>query len=743
MPASDVSVDMDKGVYEVRIAYSNSNRLYIYYNGQIYRSDDKGKHWLSTLFPKIIDSPNDNYRALGKKMAVDPINPDVVYVGSPSNGIFVTKNGGRSWQQLKAIPNGMMESGTAIGHVGITFDHTSGTTDGKTNSIYLPSWGYGIWQSVDAGETWKQISGADLGGPLKIRHAVVTTDGVFYVITYEGDQKNKLFKYSEGKWTDITPVSTQGHLHSVAPDPFDAAHVVVGTTGGSITQTFDGGTTWTKYMNPGPSSRVAMDIPWLAWTKESWMTNGDMQFDPITHELLFAEGIGVWKTNLVQNLVDFKWTSESKGIEQLVPNVVTVPPNGKPVLGAWDRPLFYVDDPNVYPSFHGPNNSHSIVMGWDIDWSLTDPRFLTALVNWGNIEESGYSNDGGKTWLPFPSYPQRTSSNYGGGIAVSTPNNIVWVPSNKNPPYYTKDGGKSWTKVTIPDIPDNTPGWGWAYYFNRHIIAADRVTPGTFYLYHTPNGIYRSIDGGENWVLMHSGELSIFSGFNAKLKSVPGKAGHLFFTAGQSGKLGDKNPDQSRNFVHSIDGGVSWNKIPNVSEVYDFGFGKEAPGSDYPTIYMAGWVKNRWGIWESNNEGKTWFKIGDFPTGSLAEITSIDGDKTTYGKVYVGLSGNGYAYGEKIFDTQKPTISIITPKNHEKVSGTVNITATSNGNGNGNANIKSMILYINGSAKAATLGNKLIFNWDTNKYQQGKYYITVTAIDSSKNIGMKTAVVSK
>ena len=50
------------------------------------------------------------YRVDGQKMAVDPNNPDVVYVGTPQNGLFVTTNGGASWQSVSAVP----VSGTAV-----------------------------------------------------------------------------------------------------------------------------------------------------------------------------------------------------------------------------------------------------------------------------------------------------------------------------------------------------------------------------------------------------------------------------------------------------------------------------------------------------------------------------------------------------------------------------------------------------------------------------------------------------
>ena len=40
----------------------------------------------------------------GQKMAIDPNNPNVVYVGTPQNGLFVTTDGGTTWQSVSAVP---------------------------------------------------------------------------------------------------------------------------------------------------------------------------------------------------------------------------------------------------------------------------------------------------------------------------------------------------------------------------------------------------------------------------------------------------------------------------------------------------------------------------------------------------------------------------------------------------------------------------------------------------------------
>jgi hypothetical protein len=176
----------------------------------------------------------------------------------------------------------------------------------------------------------------------------------------------------------------------------------------------------------------------------------------------------------------------------------------------------------------------------------------------------------------------------------------------------------------------------------RHIVAADRVTAETFYIYNDLKGLYRSIDGGASWTLVHSGEIAPFSGFNAQLRSVPGQAGHLFFTSGPQGNPENRHPAASR-LMRSTNGGATWTAVPNVLEVRAIGFG--AALTNYPSIFIAGWVKGIYGIWRSDDNARSWIQIGNFPLGSLDNVTAIDGDKNIFGTAYVGFSGSGYAYG--------------------------------------------------------------------------------------------------
>ena len=634
MPTDDIRVDNNAGVYELRVAPNLPTRIYMAYRGYVYRSDDRGSHWTWTAFANVPMNANNDFRARGQKMAVDPANPDIVYVGTPQNGMFISKDGGTTWQSVSAVPTSQESSGNYPGFSGIEFDLALGVTDGKTNTIFAASYGHGVYESTNGGTSWSTI-----GGPSDVIYAAVSSDGVYYVV----GNGNSLWEFESGAWTKLTTLNDG--IQTVAVDPFNSKEIVLQTPGGSLDLSYDEGATWSGVNRANQLSST--DIPWLAGSGLYMSTGGTMFDQSVPNELRVSAGVGVWKTSLPTANFTFGtpviWNDQSVGIEQLVTNQVIAPPDGRPVLASWDRPFFYVGDPEVFPTTYGPVNG-SFAMGWSLDYASSDPKFLVGIADWWGTEKSGYSTDGGRTWKPFATYPPTiTNGKIGGTISASTPTDFVWLPSNNSSPYYTADGGATWTQISIDGVPTSgETGWGWAYYTNRHIVAADRVTAGIFYMYNYLKGLYRSTDGGAKWVLLHAGEIAPWSAVSAKLQSVPDHSGHLFFTSGPQG--GDHRPAENP-FMRSTDGGATWTPVPNVLEVRAFGFGKAL--TNYPTIFIVGWVDRIYGIWRSDNDAQSWIQITDFPLGSLDSVTTVDGDKNVYGTVYLGFGGSGYAYGSR------------------------------------------------------------------------------------------------
>ena len=365
------------------------------------------------------------------------------------------------------------------------------------------------------------------------------------------------------------------------------------------------------------------------------------------------------------------WVSQSLGMEELVANQVLATPNGDLLLAAWDRALWHVDNPNIFPTDSAPyylpptSNTPAINDCWAMDWASSDPDTIVAILSNQNHNQnlSAVSADGGLTWTRFAAdVTEPATGTAAGCVAASTPLNWVIQPAQNSVitygPMYTTNGGASWTACTFNDTTDYTQ-MHYAYFLRRHIVCADRVAANTFYIFHQPTRlVYRSTDSGANFIKMNSTALATggLSVFNAKMKTVIGKEGHLWWTGGPAGSLADYQTPAGI-FTRSVDGGATWTTVGDVLEVMDFAFGKEAPGASYPTLFIAGWVNSVYGIYMSTDVSDTpaalsWTKIGAWPAGLIDNITCVEADKLRFGRAYFGFVGNGFAYTDGAVEGQ-------------------------------------------------------------------------------------------
>jgi hypothetical protein len=711
--ATLANINNAQGVYEIQIAPSNSDVLYMMYQGYVLESSNKGTTWTQTSFVPVTENANSNYRMDGQKMAVDPTNQNVVFVGTPQNGLFESADGGATWQSVSGVPVSQMGSGID----GILFDPALGATAGRTNTIFASSYGNGVYESTNAGASWSAI-----GGPSDVEYAAVSSTGVYYAV---GNSGSSLWSYANGAWAELI---SNSNIAAVAIDPFNPEHIVITNPGGSPNESFNGGLTWPGF---DLDSLVSTDIPWLAET--GYMSIGGLEFDPnVPGKLWTSGGVGVWYATSLPaiNPGNGAWTAasvwydQSVGIEQLVANAILVAPGGDPIVASWDRGFFTIDNANAYPSTYGPVNG-SFVAGWSLDYASSNPSFIVGIADWGGTEESGYSTNGGQTWTPFAT---ELTNVVGGAIAASSPTNIIWAPSDGVQPYYTLNGGQSWNPINLPGVT----GWNsfdWAYYLDTKTVAADRVLPNTFYLYYAQYGLFETTNGGVSWTLQH-GPIADWSNVDSLLESVPGQAGNLFFTPGNF--LG---------LYKSTDQGATWTAVANV-DVTVFGYGAAAPGQSYPAIYMVGHVNGVYGVWQSVNDAQSWTQIGTYPNSSLDLITTISGDPNVFGQVYIGFGGSGFAYLPAASGTgAAPTIASFSPDSGVVGDGITNasvLTIAGFAQANSTVNVYDGTTLL-GSTTADGGGT---WSFTTATLSNGTHNLTATATDGSGNVSSASSAMA-
>lgn len=643
MPAAQAGLGKGAGVNEIRIAPSNTSRLYMNFNGQMFISNNSGDTWslLSNYSTVSWDANNTGVKDRGPFIAVDPANADIVFAGTPSSSLRRSLNAGSTFSNMSTVasPSG------GVPHF-IAFDPTSAVSGGATQGIYAASNGTGVYQTTNGGTSWTLLNSA--GMPTSMGRMVVDgANGNLWVIDTSSETqtpwKGQVKKFSGGVWSNA---SLPTDKHSIT---FNGSTVYVVDDVGDVTVSTNSGSSWGTDGDPNPI-RVATDVPWLQNTNEGLMSAGDAAWNFLTNRLEFAQGIGYWYAAAAQIGVTTTWTSQTIGIEQLVARWAISPwvSGSKPLVTTLDRPIFRSADPNTYPSNHGVNYNNVLVNGYSTDWATSDPTFIGVIANNGGTDTSGKSTDGGVTtpWTEFVSKtPLQSGGNPGGGMAVSTASNIVWAPSNNSTNiYFTTNGGTSWSTSTT----GTSDGWGNSSSLNRQIVCADRVTANKFYAYNqgpTAAGVYSSTNSGSTYTRVKTGTLSAFDNFNASLRCVPGNANHLFFTGGP---IGGPTNDADQ-LQRSTDGGANWSNVTNVKAI-KVGFGKIAPGQTYPSIYVYGFLSSVFGIFRSDDNASSWVTISNgYPMGSFDEIQTIEGDANTYGTVYIGFSGSGFAYGKLNF----------------------------------------------------------------------------------------------
>ncbi len=662
MPQNDRTQDgIAQGVYEVAVAPSRPDRIYMALKGRVYRSDDRGAHFIAA---QIGPSPlswdaNSPWRLHGPFLAVDPGNPDLVLLGTPGEGLWRSADAGRTWQRVASMPASPDLDPAAPGAQGpgsqVWFE--PGRDGSSTGRVFAFASGKGMYVSDDRGASFRRLP-SNGEYPSTLKRGAFARNGAFFAADADGQS---FWEYRDGRWRNLVKQAnlTAARYAAVATDPRSDRVLVVDEAGNGYLSP-DGGKSWSSITHS-----VAVgegDPPWLKVSDIPHFSTGDVMFDPVRPDRVWVgHGVGVFHADISGGDTHLAWTSQARGIEELVANDVVQTPGQAPLFAAWDFGIHVKHDLNAYSTRFGPDRY--FIAAQQIDWTPADPKFLvtnasdtrtTCCSEDGNAVMAGYSTDGGNSWTKFASLPTPPGTRSDdpwrmsfGTIAVSSgdPDNIVWAPAYNRAPFFTKDRGKTWEQVNLPGAVGDTYGSFQQPWFQRKTLAADKAEPGVFYLVHSgeaPNealaGLWRSGDGGAGWEHVFAGEIAPMSNMAAKLRAVPGKAGHLFFTSAVAG--GETALRRSQ------DGGRTWSLVPYVRRVDDIGFGKAAAGSSYPTIFISGQVAGTYGVWRSVDGGANWHKLVDFPVGTLDQVTAVAGDPNVFGRVYLGYKGSGWVWGE-------------------------------------------------------------------------------------------------
>ncbi|HEY0759000.1 MAG TPA: hypothetical protein VGD59_07085 [Acidisarcina sp.] len=650
------------GIESVAIDPSDPQRVYLATglytetwwssNGQILTSSDQGNTFTSVQMPFKMGS-NDNGRAAGERLAVDPNNGANLFFGSRLNGLWYSPDHGATWSQVTTFPGTVTTStpGTLdTSGVGIVFElfvKTSEAPGASTQTIYagVSALGTGtdlqsLYVSKDAGKTWNAVPGAPTG--LYLNHGVLSADGAALYFTCGdavgpyGLNTGAVKKYllpttanPAGVWSDITPprdANHQGGYGAVAIDINHPGVLMVSTldhyypVGDDLWRTTNDGTTWYS-INAVGANRDGSLSPWIYFGYPSIVNTGNwvtaLQIDPFdSNHIVYGTGQTIWSTDNMQasdgsSPAASNWTIDAQGVEEADVLKLISPPSGPAHLLSQMGDICGFQHLDLTRSpVTGMMKNPQCTTGTSIDFAQSNPLVMARVGNGGSIF-GGTSADGGTTWKPFAAQPATSAGS--GAIAVSADGKtLVWEPSDA-PTSWSSNLGATWTTST--GAPAQQP------------VVSDRINAQTFYVYDGSAGVlWKSIDSGATFTTAQS--------------SLP-QYGTLVASSTAAGNLWLST---SAGLYHATAGGLL-TPIAGVDSAWNFAEGAPASGSSQPAYYIDGVVGGVDGLYRSVDAGATWIRIND-DQHQYGYINTIAADPRVFGRIYLGTSGRGIIYGD-------------------------------------------------------------------------------------------------
>lgn len=658
LPAADNNL---YGVESMAVDPHDAGRLYLLTgtytypgagNGAVLASVDRGAHFRRSNLP-FPAGGNEQGRNDGERLAVDPNDGHVLFLGSRGAGLWRSTDYGAHWARVGGFPviDASADTGPGsdrrvrpVGIVFVVFDPTSGKPGQPSRTLYagVSTRSTSLYGSADGGVHWSAVQGQPTG--LRPNHMQRAGDGAYY-LTYGDDpgpdrmHDGAVWKYvpARGQWTDVTPLAhvagqPSGYgWNAVAVDAADP-HVVMTATFAHYTprdimfRSIDGGRHWVDVF---AHSRYDVDHPvWLKEHTPHWIAS--IAIDPHDpDQAWFVTGYGVWATHDLTH-VDHggivHWQFLDDALEEVAPKAIISPPAGAHLLSAlYDLDGYRHDDLDAAPpQFTAPPR---YIDADDIAYAALKPDMLVR-SGWlrppaAPAVRAAYSTDGGLHWKSFAGEPAGMEGIGGGSIAIGADGSrVLWFPRDATHGYLTSDFGRHWSVVTG---------------LQGHCrMVADRVDPQRFYAVDAQKRvIYASRNGGARFLPI-GGALGKFAATapQLRLEAAPDAAGQIYL----SGRHGMVRGDEQGRLLA---------RMGELTRVNAFGFGMAAPGHAYPALYAAGSKGGQQGIFRSIDGGRHWQRIDD-DAHRYGAIGMITGDPRVFGRVYLGTYGRGIVYGDPV-----------------------------------------------------------------------------------------------
>ena len=534
----------------------------------IYRSTNGGTSWRLLASSTRTGVP----RRIGV-IAIDPFDRRHLIIGGvgydedEKGGMYVSRNGGRSWKRETFISERNHWCHAVVFHpakAGVIY--ATFTENGARN---------GIWRTVDGGRTWTRLQQglppAGAMGRTSLALSPSNPDVLYALASDASDQVLGVFRSADGgnTWSNVAgrhfkDEAQMFYGNTIVVHPADPDHVLCG--GVDLHLSRNGGRTWTQ-------------------ATDSWSRAGKPDYAHADHHALLMPAA---RPGLVYDVNDGgldlsedggrTWRNRSNGLAATMFYDVDVAQTDAMVFagGAQDNGTLLTET--------GKPGGFREILGGDGGWIVFDPANARHLYASCQNMEIHRWRPGGRPRDVSPPVSDTERGKVWMTYITLDPNDARTVFCGSTRVWRTKDDGDRWSAVS--KTLDGSP------------ITAIEVAPAdsrAVYVGTENGGFFRSVDGGGTWSANLSGA-EMPGRTITRIESHPAKAEVLFVTLANFG-----HPHLFR----SDDGGLSWTdtdrgRLPDVPHNAVL-IRPDAPR----TVYVAGDA----GVFVSRDFGETWMSL--------------------------------------------------------------------------------------------------------------------------------------
>ncbi|MBV9773317.1 MAG: glycosyl hydrolase, partial [Gemmatimonadetes bacterium] len=511
---SGVGLTETQAVSRIRVHPTDCDRVYVSALGHTYgrnaergvfRTTDGGKSWSKTLFR------GDSVGAVD--LALDPRDPQTLYAGlwevnrtpwslssgGAGSGIFRSTDGGATWTDLTR--NAGLPAGP-LGKIGIS---VSGANPRRVFAIVEAKEG-GVFRSDDAGATWTRVN-----DERKLRQRA------FYYTRIYADPRDtatvyvlnvNFWKSTDGGKTFKSIRTPHGDNHDLWIDAAEPRRMIQSNDGGANV-TVNGGESWTEQDYPtaqlyhvvttrhfpyhvcgAQQDNSTVCVPSNGNGSQFYAVGGGesgyIATDPNNTEVYYAGSYGGLLTRYDRS------TGQTRNVQVWPENPMGHSSQDIRERFQWTYPIVFAptDARVLYTGSQHLWRSVNEGQSWERispDLTRADPRTLGPSGGPITLDQTGVETYGTIfTIAPSPRDGQ-----------------TIWVGSDDGVASVTRDGGRTWEKVTPPQLPELS---------RISLIEASPHQPGRAYLaanrYQQDDRapyLFRTEDYGKTWTKITEG----------------------------------------------------------------------------------------------------------------------------------------------------------------------------------------------------------------------------------------------